>query len=121
VTENRVLSKPGSAKETRISWSISPAASALQGRDSLGCFPRHDRPTRKINPVERREWSEPVSPAMLKLTAPIRWRRTDRAAGASESDAKIIARSRQSDASHEKAKLAGLLRRSQGNAHEFFR
>jgi sulfite reductase (NADPH) flavoprotein alpha-component len=73
LTENRVLNKPGSAKETRH-FVVSLAGSDLQYKagDSLGVFPTN-RPVEVAEIVERlgATGQELVSPAMLKLSAPI--------------------------------------------------
>jgi sulfite reductase (NADPH) flavoprotein alpha-component len=73
VIENRLLNKPGSAKETRH-FVVSLAGSGLHYKagDSLGIFPSN-----RISDVEEilgrlgATGEELVSPAMLKLTAPI--------------------------------------------------
>jgi sulfite reductase (NADPH) flavoprotein alpha-component len=74
LTENRVLNKPGSAKETRH-FVVSLAGSDLKYKagDSLGVFPTN-RPTEVAEIIERlgATGEEPVSPAMLKLATPIK-------------------------------------------------
>jgi sulfite reductase (NADPH) flavoprotein alpha-component len=73
ITENRLLNKPGSAKETRH-FIVSLAGGDLQYKagDSLGVFPTN-RPTEVAEIIERlgATGDELVSPAMLKLPAPI--------------------------------------------------
>jgi sulfite reductase (NADPH) flavoprotein alpha-component len=73
VTENRMLTKPGSAKETRH-FVVSIAGSGLHYKagDSLGVFPTN-RPSEVNELLERLGASgdELVSPVMLKLPAPI--------------------------------------------------
>ena len=74
ITENRVLNKPGSAKETRH-FVVSLEGSDLKYKagDSLGVFPKN-RPAEVAEIVERlgATGDELVSPAMLKLAAPIK-------------------------------------------------
>jgi sulfite reductase (NADPH) flavoprotein alpha-component len=74
VTENRLLNKQGSAKETRH-FVVSLAGSDLKYKagDSLGVFPTN-RPAEVAEIVERlgATGEELVSPAMLKLTTPIK-------------------------------------------------
>ena len=73
VTENRLLSKPGSGKETRH-FVVSLAGSDLRYKagDSLGVFPTN-RPEDVAEILARfgATGDEPVSPVMLKLPAPI--------------------------------------------------
>jgi sulfite reductase (NADPH) flavoprotein alpha-component len=73
ITENRLLNKPGSAKETRH-FVVNLAGSDLHYKagDSLGVFPTN-RPAEVGELLERLHATgdEPVSPAMLKLAAPI--------------------------------------------------
>lgn len=73
VTANRLLSKPGSAKETRhIEVSLAGSGLHYKAGDSLGVFPVN-RPSEVAEILERLGASgeELVSPAMLKLAAPI--------------------------------------------------
>lgn len=73
VTANRLLNKPGSAKETRhIEVSLAGSGLHYKAGDSLGVFPVN-RPSEVAEILERLGASgeELVSPAMLKLTAPI--------------------------------------------------
>ncbi|NDC75489.1 sulfite reductase subunit alpha [bacterium] len=73
ITENRLLNKPGSAKETRH-FVVNLAGSDLHYKagDSLGVFPTN-RPVEVGELLERLHATgdELVSPAMLKLAAPI--------------------------------------------------
>lgn len=73
VTESRLLTKPGSAKETRH-FVVSIAGSGLHytAGDSLGVFPSN-RPAEVEELLVRlgATGEELVSPAMLKLTTPI--------------------------------------------------
>jgi sulfite reductase (NADPH) flavoprotein alpha-component len=73
LTENRLLNKPGSAKETRhFVVSLEGSDLVYKAGDSLGVFPTN-RPTEVAEIIERLGASgdELVSPAMLKLTTPI--------------------------------------------------
>jgi len=73
MTESRLLTRPGSAKETRH-FSVSLAGSGLHYKagDSLGVYPEN-RPSDVTELLSRLGASgeEPVSPAMLKLPAPL--------------------------------------------------
>lgn len=73
LTENRLLNKPGSAKETRH-YVVDIAGSGLAYKvgDSLGIFPTN-RPADVAEIIARlgATGDELVSPAMLKLPAPI--------------------------------------------------
>ncbi len=73
VTENRVLNKAGSHKETRhIVVDLAGSGLGYKVGDSLGVFPSN-RPEEVAEILSRLGASgeEPVSPAMLKLAAPI--------------------------------------------------
>lgn len=73
IVENRLLNRPGSAKETRhLVVDISGSGLTYKVGDSLGIFAQN-RPTEVAELIERLHASgdEPVSPAMLKLPAPI--------------------------------------------------
>ena len=73
ITENRLLTKAGSAKETRhFVVDLSGSGLHYKAGDSLGVFPRN-RPSEVAELLQRlgATGSEPVSPATLKLTAPI--------------------------------------------------
>lgn len=113
LTENRLLSKPGSAKETRH-FVVSLAGSDLHYKagDSLGIYPTN-RPE-DVEEIIRRigaTGDEPVSPVMLKLPAPVSLREalTSRLALAGPT-AKILntLAAKVTDAAG-KARLAGLL------------
>lgn len=73
LTENRLLNKPGSAKETRhLIVSLKGSDLAYKAGDSLGVFPTN-RPEEvaELLRLLGATGDEPVSPAMLKLPAPI--------------------------------------------------
>jgi sulfite reductase (NADPH) flavoprotein alpha-component len=73
ITENRLLNKPGSAKETRhFIVSLGDSGLSYKAGDSLGVFPSN-RPVEVAEIIEKLGASgdELVSPAMLKLPAPI--------------------------------------------------
>ena len=113
VTESRMLTKPGSGKETRH-FVVSIAGSGLHYKagDSLGVF-ASNRPSEVNELIERlgATGNEPVSPAMLKLSAPITLREalSSRLALGGPT-AKIVASlAAKATDSDEKAKLAGLL------------
>ena len=76
LTENRLLNKPGSRKETRH-FVVNLAGSDLHYKagDSLGVFPSN-RPSEVAEILQRlgATGDELVSPAMLKLPAPISFR-----------------------------------------------
>ncbi len=113
VTENRLLTKPGSAKETRH-FVVSLAGSGLHYKagDSLGVFPANR--AEEVDEILGRlgaTGDERVSPAMLKLGAPVALREvlTSRLALAGPT-AKFVALlvEKATDAA-EKAHLTGLL------------
>lgn len=73
ITENRLLTRPGSAKETRH-FVVSLAGSDLtyKAGDSLGVFPTN--PPAEVAEILQRlgaSGDEPVSPVQLKLAAPM--------------------------------------------------
>ena len=73
VTENRLLNKAGSAKETRhIVVNLGDSSLAYKAGDSLGVFPSN-RPVEVAEIIEclGATGDELVSPAMLKLATPI--------------------------------------------------
>lgn len=73
LTENRLLNKPGSRKETRhFVFDIADSGLTYKVGDSLGIFPSN-RPAEVDELLQRLGVSgnEPVSPVMLKLTTPI--------------------------------------------------
>jgi sulfite reductase (NADPH) flavoprotein alpha-component len=113
ITENRMLSKPGSAKETRhFIVDISGSGLHYKAGDSLGVFP-HNRQ----DDVEELLWrlgatgNEPVLPAALRLTAPITLREalTDRLALSKPTRKFIETLAGRAANPDEKAKLTGLL------------
>ncbi len=114
IIENRLLSRPGSAKETRhLVVEIAGSGLHYGVGDSLGVF-SCNRPTDVAEIIERlgATGDEPVSPAMLKLPAPIGLREalTERLAISAPTQ-KILATllARTTDAG-EKAQLEELLK-----------
>jgi sulfite reductase (NADPH) flavoprotein alpha-component len=113
VTENRLLSKRGSAKETRH-FIVDIAGSGLHYKsgDSLGVFPSN-RPAEVTELLERLHatGAELVSPAGLKLSQPISLREAlaERLALAKPTRKFIEALATRATAPDEKAKLEGLL------------
>src|SRR3954468_14164922 len=113
ITENRVLTKPGSAKETRH-FVVDLTGSGLHYKagDSLGIFP-----TNRASEVEEllkrlgATGDEPVSPSMLKLAAPIPLREAlaSRLTLASPTQKIIGTLAAKATNSDEKAKLTGML------------
>jgi sulfite reductase (NADPH) flavoprotein alpha-component len=113
ITENRLLSKPGSAKETRH-FIVDMSGSGLHYKagDSLGVFPSN-----RLDDVEELLWRlgatghEPVLPAALKLSAPISLREalTDRLALSKPTRKFIETLAARAAHPDEKAKLMGLL------------
>lgn len=73
ITENRMLNKPGSAKETRhLVLSLAGSGLTYQTGDSVGVYPTNR--ASEVEEILRRlnaTGEEPVSPAMLKLASPI--------------------------------------------------
>lgn len=113
ITENRILTKPGSAKETRH-FVVDLTGSGLHYKagDSLGVFPTN-RPA-DVDELLRllgASGTEPVSPAMLKLAAPIPLREALASRLALAGPTSKIVSTLAAKATHpdEKAKLAGLL------------
>ena len=114
IVENRLLSRPGSAKETRhLVVEISGSGLSYKVGDSLGIFPTN-RVTEVAELIERLQATgdEPVSPAMLKLASPLPLREvlTSRLALASPTQ-KILTTllGKVTDAA-EKAKIEALLK-----------
>jgi sulfite reductase (NADPH) flavoprotein alpha-component len=113
LTENRLLSKPGSAKETRhFVVSLAGSDLAYKAGDSLGVFPtNHPADVAEIIQRLGATGDEPVSPVQLKLAAPIALREalTSRLALAGPT-AKIVATlaAKATDAT-EKARLTALI------------
>jgi sulfite reductase (NADPH) flavoprotein alpha-component len=113
ISENRLLSKPGSAKETRH-FVVDLRGSGLHYKagDSLGVFPSN-RPADVQELLQRlgATGDEKVSPAMLKLAAPIAFREalTERLALAKPTRKIVETLAAKATNADEKAKLAGLL------------
>lgn len=113
LTENRLLNKPGSAKETRH-FVIDLRGSGLRYKagDSLGIFPAN-RPSEVTELLQRlgARGDELVAPANLKLPAPISLREalTDRLALAKPTRKIVETLAARATNADEKAKLAGLL------------
>ncbi len=114
IVENRLLNKPGSAKETRhLVVDIAGSELSYKVGDSLGIFASNS-PTEVAEVIEHlgATGEEPVSPAMLKLATPITLREalSSRLALASPTP-KILNTllARATDAG-EKAKLEALLK-----------
>ena len=113
ITDHRLLNQPGSAKETRH-FAVSLAGSGLHYKagDSLGVFPAN-RPEEvaELLRLLGATGDEPVSPAMLKLPAPIPLREalTARLALAKPTRKMVEALAAPTTSAAEKAKLAGLL------------
>lgn len=113
ITENRLLSKPGSAKETRH-FVVNLAGSGLHYKagDSLGVFPTN-RPSEVAEVLQRlgATGEEPVLPPMLKLTTPISLREalTSRLAIASPTQKIIGTMAAKATDEAEKMKLTSLL------------
>ncbi len=113
ITENRMLNKPGSAKETRH-FVVSIAGSGLHYKagDSLGVFAT-SRPS-EVDELLRllgATGDELVSPVMLKLPAPISLREalSSRLALASPTTKIVSTLAAKATEPAEKAKLTGLL------------
>jgi sulfite reductase (NADPH) flavoprotein alpha-component len=113
ITENRLLNKPGSAKETRH-LVIALAGSGLHYKagDSLGVFPANR--VSEVDEILQRlgaTGEEPVLPAMLKLASPISLREalTSRLALAKPARRALEVLAAKATAADERAKLDGLL------------
>ncbi|MEY2880414.1 MAG: hypothetical protein RLZZ15_2794 [Verrucomicrobiota bacterium] len=113
LAENRLLNKPGSAKETRH-FIVDLRGSGLRyaAGDSLGVFPRN-RPTEVAEILSRlgATGDEPVSPAMLKLATPIALREalTDRLSLAKPTRRALELLAAKTTAAAERTRLAALL------------
>ena len=113
LTENRLLNKPGSAKETRH-FVVDLRGSGLnyESGDSLGIFPTN-RPeeVEEILRLLGAMGDEPVSPAALKLAAPASLRSvlTDRLALSKPTRRAVETLAARATDADEKAKLTGLL------------
>jgi sulfite reductase (NADPH) flavoprotein alpha-component len=113
ITENRLLTKPGSRKETRH-FVVRIAGSGLHYKvgDSLGIYPTN-RPG-EVDALLRAMHAtgdELVSPAMLKLAQPISFREalTSRLALAKPTQKFVATLAEKATAPEEKARLTGLL------------
>lgn len=113
LSESRLLNKPGSAKETRH-FVVDLRGSGLRYKagDSLGVFPSN--PKADVDAILARlgaTGDEPVSPAMLKLPAPIPLREAlaDRLALAKPTRKIVESLAAKATDAGEKAKLDGLL------------
>ncbi len=113
VTESRLLNKPGSAKETRH-FAVGLAGSGLHYKagDSLGVF-AENRPSdvAEILTLLGATGDEPVSPAMLRLPAPLPLREVlaSRVALAGPTRKLIETLAGKATNADEQARLAGLL------------
>jgi sulfite reductase (NADPH) flavoprotein alpha-component len=113
ITENRLLNKPGSAKETRH-FVVDLAGSGLRytSGDSLGIFPSN-RPTEvaELLRLLGASGDELVSPAALRLAEPITLREalTDRLALSKPTRRAVEVLAAKATNADERAKLAGLL------------
>ena len=113
VTENRLLSKPGSAKETRhFVVDISGSGLHYKAGDSLGVFPSNR--ASEVAELLRRlgaTGDELVSPAALRLAAPIPLREAllERLALAKPTRKIVELLAAKASHSDEKARLEGLL------------
>jgi sulfite reductase (NADPH) flavoprotein alpha-component len=113
VTESRLLNKPGSAKETRH-FAVSLAGSGLHYKagDSLGVF-AENRPAdvAEILTLLGATGDEPVSPAMLRLPAPLPLREVlaTRLALAGPTRKLVETLAGKATDADEKGRLAGLL------------
>jgi len=113
VTENRLLSKPGSAKETRhFIVDISGSGLHYKAGDSLGVFPSN-RASEVQELLQRlgATGDEPVSPVQLKLASPIPLREAlaTRLALAKPTRKIVETLAAKATSPAEKAKLDGLL------------
>jgi sulfite reductase (NADPH) flavoprotein alpha-component len=113
IVENRLLSRPGSAKETRhFIVDISGSGLHYKAGDSLGVFPAN-RESEVVELLKRLQLSgdEPVSPAALKLAAPISVREAlrGRLALAKPTPKFVEALAGRATDPAEKAKLEGML------------
>lgn len=113
VTENRLLTKPGSAKETRhFVVDVSGSGLHYKAGDSLGVIPSN-RVSEVAEILGRlgADGSEQVSPAALKLSAPISFREAlaDRLALARPTRRFIETMAARAVRADEKAKLEGWL------------
>jgi sulfite reductase (NADPH) flavoprotein alpha-component len=113
ITENRVLNKPGSSKETRH-FVVSLAGSGLtyKAGDSLGVFAQNRaQEVDALLAALDATGDEPVSPAMLRLAEPIKLREalSERLALASPTAKIVKTLAEKASDPAEQAKLNGLL------------
>lgn len=113
VTDNRLLTKPGSSKETRH-FVVDLAGSGLHYKagDSLGVFPTN--PRHEVDEILRllgATGAEMVSPAMLRLSAPITLQEalTSRLALAGPTPKFVATLAAKATHPDEKARLSGML------------
>jgi sulfite reductase (NADPH) flavoprotein alpha-component len=113
IVENRLLTKPGSAKETRhFAVSLDGSGLHYKAGDSLGVFPSNQpADVAEILSLLGASGDELVSPAMLKLTTPISLRAalTSRLALAGPTRKIVETLAAKATNADEKSKLAGLL------------
>jgi sulfite reductase (NADPH) flavoprotein alpha-component len=113
LTENRLLSRPGSGKETRhLVIDLAGSGLVYKAGDSLGVQPAN-RPedAAELLRLLGASGDEPVSPAMLKLPAPIPLREalSARLALAGPTSRMVATLAAKATAPAEKARLAALL------------
>jgi sulfite reductase (NADPH) flavoprotein alpha-component len=113
LTENRLLCKPGSAKETRH-FVVDLRGSGLHYKagDSLGIFPSNRKS--EVDEILQKlgaSGDEMVSPAALKLPAPatLRWVLTDKLALSKPTRKFVETLAAKATNADEKARIAGLL------------
>jgi sulfite reductase (NADPH) flavoprotein alpha-component len=113
LTENRLLNKPGSAKETRhFVVDLTGSGMSYKSGDSLGIFAsNHPAEVNEILRLLGATGDEPVSPVMLKLPEPITLREALQTRLALAKPTRRALELIAAKATHpdEKAKLAGLL------------
>lgn len=113
ITENRLLTKPGSGKETRhLVVDLKGSGLLYKAGDSLGVFPAN-RPS-EVEEILRRlgaTGAEPVSPVMLKLPAPVSLHEAlaSKLALAGPTSKLVITLAAKATQPDEKARLTGLL------------
>ncbi len=113
ITENRLLSKPGSGKETRhVVIALGESGLRYKAGDSLGVFPSNR--ASEVDEILQRlgaKGDELVSPAMLKLPVPIPLREalTARLALAKPSRRAVEVLAAKATDAAERARLEGLL------------
>src|SRR3954464_1504379 len=113
ILENRLLNKPGSAKETRhLVVALEGSGLHYKAGDSLGVFPSNR--ASEVEEILQRlgaTGEERVSPAMLKLASPISLREalTSRLALAKPTRRALEVLAAKATDAAERAKLTGLL------------